>query len=345
MSRRGTSTDRSRSLWRLVLAATLLIVIADFADYPTVSGLRASPPVTDLTLVLTAGDAGSPLKKDADVFAGALSELPRSAQARSSGVGTAATILEFAEHQDPGELLLLTSTAVAELTRGAQQPTSDDEARASRSALAALRRLQPIAPLFRDPVAVLVRDGPGPADFAELIDQVVERPGGRVLGLPADAAAKASIAGLIAGLGIDGEVPYRSFPNSSQAAMALAGGTVDVAITPRSQALGELKRGKIHTLAMPPGKAGEAHWLDPTWAILVGAPALREHQRQALRKVAARAQRSRSWRLHLGRQRLQPLEVGAEGLRRFVSRRAARAARLAEIVAAVSERPAGERVG
>jgi hypothetical protein len=334
----------ARSLWRLVLAATITFVVVDFVSYPTSPDLRAAAPSRDLTLLLTAGDASTPLAAGARSLAGALSRPPYTARAQSSASGTAHTILSFArqDEADGRHLLLLTSSALAELARGVHQPTTADEAASAAAALAALAGLRPIAPVFVDRPVLLVRRSDGPASFAALVQRLREDPRSRVAGIPADAASKAALAGLVESLGIVGEFPYRVFHSGAEAALSLSGGGLDLVLAPSSQTLAERRRRTVRVL--PPGGAeasGAIASLTPIWGMIVGPAALSERARTGLARRIAHALQQPSWRRHAERRGLQALRVPPDELDEFVSRGRVRAGRLAVLVARVPERPPG----
>lgn len=353
-------------LWAAVLVATMVFVASDFVRHPFSGGTvgRAATPARDLTLEVPGGDGRS--AADGRTLARALSGPRHDARAGAGTGGAAAMVLRFAARPeiDGRRLLVLTSGMLAELQRGLRQPVTGEERAASAAALRALRRLRPVAPLRADAEVVAVRAGAA-GGFDALAAGLRARPESRVIGIGADAASKARLAGLLSGLGVDGEVPYRVFPSGGDAMLALASGAVDLVLAPRSQTRSEVTRGTARVLAPagpPTGaeRAGPAGATPPAgperaapdrpapaalaygpgrpWSIVVGPPELDRSVRRALAARIGRAVRRPPWRRYTRRRGLRTLRPSGGGLAGFLAREGARASRLASIAARVPER-------
>jgi hypothetical protein len=335
----------SERLWHVLLAAMAALVIADLASNELIGSSKgqAATPATDVTILMPLGDAVSPLRADGRALASALDAGHHGAIARSSGLSAAATLIAFSNYadRDGGRLLLLTSAALAEVARAARAPSGAWEADEARDAFAALSRLQPLAAISADSIAIGVRRGAAPVSLPGLVAGLGRHSGMRVTGIGIDAASKASLAGLVADLGIAGRVPYRSFPSGREATLALAGDSVDLVLAPRSQMLGAARRGEIRIVAN--GRATGARLGPAPWSVLVAPSRIAPGVQRALRLRTARALRRSPWMHHTATRELRPPPRAADGLHPFVLREAARARRLATLAASVPERHPGGR--
>ena len=329
----------SERLWRALLVAAVLFVIADFVrtDWIGPPLGRASVAASDVTLLMPLGDASSPLHRDADALAVAMTGAEYSASARSSGRSTAATLIDFSRsrERDGSHLLLLTSSSLAEVARAVRQPASRSEAAQARLALRDLRRLVPVAGAWADTTAIAVpRETPRLSRWT-LAAGLGSADGLRVTGIGTDAASKATLAGLVRSLGIDGRVPYRAFPSGADSTLSLATGGVDLVLAPRSQLLGKgLRSG---TRLVGPAEVPGVGLRAPLWGMVVAPASVDPRARRLLSRRVAHSLASRSWRAYARPRGLRRLGVRAANLDAFLSREQARSAALAVLTASVPE--------
>jgi hypothetical protein len=340
------------------VAAVAAFVVADFIRYPVTGAPegRAAGPPHAVTLTVTAGDSATSVAGDARALAAAMSGPRRRVRTTVAPGGAARAILALAHSPDRrGErLLYLTSHAVAELERAVRQPASAQERTEAREALAALGRLAPVAAVAAEETVVVTSADDGPATFARLVAEMRAAPAEQVVGIPAEAAAKATLAGFASALGVDGEIPYRMYPTGEAAALALASGEVGVIFAGQGQIAAERRRGGLRVLAStgrPPRAAvrldrglaaagAPGHPAGPSrrWAVIVGPPRLDAATRAEQTGRVARALVSPRWREHAARRGLLRPSLPAGGLPAFLAAERERAARLADIAAGVRER-------
>jgi hypothetical protein len=320
-----------RALWPALVLAVLAYVVVDFVQHPFlgVPSDAAVVPEAHLTLWLAqteaAGEAAATVHETAD---GLLLHGHPATVGVLAGGSSQAVVHFFSSPRSPEDLLAVSSGTLADL---AQERTStfvgEDPMRAAL-AQHLLARAIPVGLLNRDPLTIAVpRDSPIHS-VGELLGELRASPQRHVFAITDGSWAADNLAALVQDAGIEGYVPYRIFPSTEEATLALAAGSADVVLAPHGTILPELRARTLRALRWPATAGGApSSWIE-LFAVRGTSPA----QVARLRRQLLALTRDPAWRALLRRGGQAPAAaLSSLRLRSFLPAQMQRAAGLQQL--------------
>jgi hypothetical protein len=316
-----------RSLWVVTLSITIAIAIFSFARQPLFgSDGTAAAFGQPLELWIAGSDAGGQAELVARQAAGWLGV---GAQAGVVGVlpgGSSSAVASFLDrvHHNSSDLLVITSTTLADIARDDALPEASELRLRAQRAGQLLARTAPIAVLSSDPLALAVPSESPVHDTAQLRALDAAQSARPLFSVADDSWLTDNLAALAESSGLSGPTPYSQFSSPGEAALGLDSGAGEAVLAPRSTIASQLRTHRLRELRWPTatGQAPRA------WVAIVAAPGLASGTLARLRGRARRLCASATWRSVLRRDGLSPEVLSTPGLRSFIRVNTGQTARL-----------------
>jgi hypothetical protein len=339
-----------RTLWPVLLVALVGYVVADFVHYPVIASTgSAAVPTPQVTLWVAATESGGEAEVVARDAAASLELHGRSTTIKTLQGGSSQAVAGFlaagrrgrgthgagsSAAPAPAQLLVLTSTTLADLARDRDEQLVPGAALEAAVAQALLRRAIPIGVLSDDPLALAVPRDAEVRTSGELLAAMRADPARQLFAIDDDAYSRDQLAALVQRAGVPGRTRFSVLPSGREAAAAMELGDANAVLTSRSALAGEARARRLRALAWPFGR-GRA---PVAWAMLLAPPGMPAAQVATLRRAVAALVREPQWRRVLRRQGRAPAQVGAAALPGFVPARAAEAEQLQRLAREVEGR-------
>lgn len=288
-----------RALWIGLLVVLVAYVAADFARSPFVApnGSAAVRPPR-LTLWTAAGESGGETGAVLQQTAAALELAGHSTVVKTLPGGSSEAIADFFS-QTPSEhgtdLLVVTSTTVADLAHDRRDRLVPGAAEVAALAREMLRPAQPIGVLETDPLALAVSRYSPIADTESLLAAMRSDPDRRLFGIADDTWSRVQLAALLERAGVNGHVRFSAFQSGADAGQALETGGANTVLATRGALAEDLREGKLRELNWPTG------WSEAprAWVAVVARPGLPAERVAHLRRWLGALQGDRRWRVLL----------------------------------------------
>jgi hypothetical protein len=321
-----------RSLWTIVLLAAVALVLANFAQRPLFGGDgEASGFGHPLTLWVTGGEADSQTRSVARQIA-ACWDL--GGEHVSVGVlpgSSSAAVADFLRgaHRTPEELLLVTSTMLADIAHD-ERAAPDSEARERAQQAAGLLALAPpVSLLGSDALTLAVRASSPPRSTEQLLALMRERPTEPFIGVAEDSWLQGNLAVLAESAGVRGRLPFDAYRSSGLALASLTAGEIGVVLAQRSSLAAPLAEGRVRTLPWPGAAPPHA------WDALLAPGGLTAAQVAGLRRQASTLCPGGAWQRLLRTDGLSPARAGSVPEPGFVRDGLGEASRLQALAARI----------
>jgi hypothetical protein len=302
-----------RAVWIAIVVVLGGYVVTDFVRSPFLapSGSAAvrGPAVTLWAPAAeSGGETGAVLERGAAAL-----ELDGHATAvKSLGGGTAQALIDFFSGHSGSrrDLLVVTSTTLADLAHDRQDLLVPGAAEQAAIARELLRRARPVGVLESEPYAVAVGRRSRVGSGAELLEALATAPWRQLFAIEDDTYSRDQLAALVERAGVNGEVRFGVFQSAAEAGGAIAGGSANVVLAPRG-ALGEdVASGRLRELGWP--LAGSAP--PRAWIAVVARPDVPAPRLARLRRWVRTLAGDRRWAAQLRGSGRSP---GAPGTRRL----------------------------
>ncbi len=326
-----------RTLWIGVLVLLVCYVAADLARSPFLAQRGAAAVrAPQLTLWITGPEAGGEAEIVARQAAAGLELENHSAVVKRLDGGSSHAVAEFLS-QPPqlrgADLLVLTSSTLADLAHDREDRLVPGAAEQAVLAQALLRRSTPIRALTADRLAIAVNPQSQIDGTTDLLSAMRSAPWERLFAIADDSWSRVQLAALVERAGVSGEARFRVFSSGEEAARAVGDGTAETALVTRGALLGETARGNLRRLAWPVGG-----WAPRTWIALVAPPGLATSRAAKLRHTVDRLLADPTWRAQQRRAGREPLAADRPSLPALLATGSARAAQLERLADRVERR-------
>lgn len=213
----------------------------------------------------------------------------------SQGVGA---FLGRRSRRGHGELLVVTSSTLADLAHDRDDKLVPGAAQVALVARQLLVRSVPLAMLSADPLLLGVGRGAGITESPALLAVLRRQPGRRLVAIGSDSFSRVQLAALLKRAGVAGHVRFDIRESAPVAVEAVQSGGAGSVLSPRSAVLEELRGGLLRGLRWPldGGRAPRA------WVALVASPRLGAAKIARLRRWAGELSGDRRWRASQRRQ-------------------------------------------
>jgi hypothetical protein len=313
-------SELGRVLWTLVLVAVIAVVVASFAQRPLLGGdEEASGFAAPLTLWVASANPGSEAERVVQQAASRWDTSNRIASAEVLPGGSVAGVTSFFEriHHDPGDLLVISSSTIADIAHDRARPRLSEISLQARHAAGLLSSAPPIAVVSADPLLLAVpRDSP--LKDLQGLSESGEETSTPLFSVADDSWETSNLANLVERYGLTGRIPYDVLPSSRNAVIETDSGQASVVLAPRSEIRDELRTGRMRQLPWPRGM-GNPPTPPETWIAILGGTGLSTEQVASLRAQARELYDNRAWREVLRGDGLSPVSLSAAGLHRFVN--------------------------
>ncbi len=310
-------SDLGRILWTVVLLAVIALVVANFAQGPLLGGDGdASGFAQPLTLWVASTDPSDEAERVVQQAASRWDTPTRLASAEVLPGGSVEGVLSFLDriHGDPRDLLVVSSTTLADIAYDRAQPQLSEVSRRARQAARLLRSAPPIAVVSADALLLAVpRDSPlkdiqglSSADF---------QPATPMFSVADDSWETSNLASLVERYGLTGRIPYSAVSSPRDAVVDTNAGRASVVLAPRSEIRRELRAGRMRRLPWPRGQGSAPE----TWIAIMGSTGLSPSRVASLRIEAHKLYDSPVWHDELRRDGLSPVSLSAAALRGFIN--------------------------
>lgn len=317
----------SRSLWAIVLTVVVAIVVVSYARQALDGGGEAAGYGPSLTLWVAGADAAGQTMSVATQAASCWELNGHSASVGVLPGGSTTAVAEFLNgvRGKPDELLLITSTTLADIAHDRGDPLLDAESR-ERAARAQrlLTAAPPVAILASDPLTLAVRARSPVHTTAQLLERIRGAAARPLFDVAEDSWLRGNLAALVQSAGAHGEVPYGVFASSREALASLAADEGQVVVAPFSTIGKDLRDGRLRKLRWPlAGGASPREWI-----AILAPDGLRASEVDALRAQARGLCAGTAWSELLRGDGLSPVDARAVSLRSFVPNAFSEATRL-----------------
>jgi tripartite-type tricarboxylate transporter receptor subunit TctC len=288
-----------RALWIGLLVVLVAYVAADFARSPFVApngSAAVRPP--KLTLWTPAGESGGETGAVLQQTAAALELAGHSTAVKTLPGGSSEAIGDFFSQtpSDQGtDLLVVTSTTVADLAHDRRDRLVPGAAEAAALARAMLRPVQPIGVLETDPLTLAVSRYSPIAGTDSLLAAMRSDPGSRLFGIADDTWSRVQLAALLERAGVNGHVRFSVFQSGAEAGQALETGAANTVLATRGALAEDLSEGSLRELEWPMGRSEAPR----AWVAVVARPDLPAERVARLRRWFAALANDRRWRVLL----------------------------------------------
>jgi hypothetical protein len=229
--------------------------------------------------------------------------------------GSATAVAEFLNgvRGKPDELLLITSTTLADIAHDQRDPLLGDESRErAQRAERMLSAAAPIAILASDPLTLTVAARSPIGSTDELFERIRRFPSRPLLDVAADSWLRGNLAALVKHAGVQGIVPYGVFSSSREAIANVAGDREQAGLTPYSAVRADLRSGRLRELRWPGARTPRS------WIAILAPAGLTRREIAVLRTQARGFCKGGAWAEVLRADGLRPVSAGALGLGDFV---------------------------
>jgi ABC-type amino acid transport substrate-binding protein len=320
-----------RALWPALVLIVLACVVLNFVQHPFL-GVPSDAAVSaesHLTLWLAeteaSGDAAAVVRETADSLL--LYGRPATVGVLPGG-SSQAVVQFFSQPQPADELLAVSSETIADLAQERGSALIGDDPIRAALAQRLLARAAPVALLSREPLTIAVAPGSPLHSAEDLLRGLHEAPQSHVFAIADGGWPAGNLAALVEQAGVGGVVPYRVFPSSEEASLALTAGSADVLLAPRGAIEAELRAHTLRALGWP-AAAGP---VPGAWIELLAAPGTPPARVAGVRRQLLDLSRNPTWSAQLRRGGEHPaLGLDRAGLSRFLPAQMARAAELERI--------------
>lgn len=302
-----------RVLWIALLVLLGGYVVADFVRSPFLapSGSAAVRP-TQVTLWVPAVESGGETGAVLQQAAAMLDLEGHTTTVKSLAGGSSQAVANLLSRRRAGagaNLLVVTSTTLAQIAHDRRDQLIPGVAEEAVSARALLWRAQPLAVLERDPLTLALPASGAEISGTQLLASMRADPEQQLVAIADDPWSRVQLAALVDRAGIDGNVRFSSFQSGAETALALEDGSASLALASRGSLREDFRSGRLHELAWPfdHGRAPRS------WVALVAPPGLPAAQLARLRRWVDDLLRNPLWRT---RQRRDGRQPGAPGARR-----------------------------
>jgi hypothetical protein len=321
-----------RALWIAIVVVLGGYVVTDFVRSPFLapSGSAAvrGPAVT---LWAPAAEYGGETGVVLDRGAAALELNGHPTAVKSLSGGTAQAVIDFFSGYSGsgGDLLVVTSTTLADLAHDRHDLLVPGAAEQAAIARELLRRAEPVGMLESEPYSLAVGRESAIRSGSGLLAALARSPRRQLFAIEDDTFSRDQLAALVDRAGVDGEVHFGVFQSAAEAGGAIASGTANVVLAPRGALREEVAAGRLRELAWPLRGAPPR-----TWIALVARPHLPAHRLAHLRRWVRALSGDRRWAAQLRREGRSPASPGTRRLAGLLADtgRADRLERLAQSV-------------
>jgi len=323
-----------RALWPALLLAVLAYVVADFVQHPFlgVPSDAAVTPEAHLTLWLAQTEASEEAATTLHETANSLLLQGRPATVGVLPGGSSQAVVRFfSTPRSSEDLLAVSSGTLADL---AQERTStfvgEDPMRAAL-AQHLLTRAIPVGLLSRDPLTIAVPSESSIHSVGELLRDLHDSPRQHVFAITDGSWAADNLATLVQDAGVSGIVPYRVFPTTEEASLALSAGSANVVLAPHGTILPQLRAHTLRPLAWP-ATNGRGIRAPSSWIELLATPETPTQRVDQLRRRFRALTHDLAWRALLRDGGQTPAgDPSDAGLQQLVPTQISRAAELQQI--------------
>jgi tripartite-type tricarboxylate transporter receptor subunit TctC len=305
-----------RILWFLILIGALAAVIASFAQRPLFGeDGEASGFAQPMTLWIASADFVDEAQRVIEQATSRWDTPTRVASAEVLPGGSVTGVTSFLErvHGDPDDLLVISSSTLADIAHDGAAPQASEIGMAARYAMVLLRHAPVIAVVCTDPLLLAV-----PRDSLLRSLHGLARSGAAsstpLFSITRENWETANLAALVERYGLTGRILY-SVASSAHAAVTTAEtGQASVVLAARSEIRRQLRAGRMRRLPWPPGLGSAPQ----SWIAILGPTGLSSAQLQSLRARARELYRGAAWEAVLRAAGFSPASLPPAALSRFV---------------------------
>lgn len=318
-----------QALWPALVLAALAFVVLDLVQHPFAGDTSeaAVGPQARWTLWLAETEAGNESGAVIREATDSLLLYGRPAGLRLLPGGSSRAVSAFfAHHGPPGRLLAISSETLAELAQARAGALFGEDPLQAAHAQALLARATPMGMLSEDRLAIAVSPGSSVRSASGLFAQMRSAPSSHVFAIANEGWAQDNLAALVRDAGVQGVVPYRAFPSTQDAVLALAAGSANVMLATRGAIAAEVRAHRLRELPWPPASGGAPR----VWVELLAPPDESTTRIRALRRQLDGLSHNAVWRrLFAGELLAHPL--AGRRLRGFLPAQMAQTAQLARL--------------
>lgn len=325
---RPESTSLDRTLWMLVLIVAIALAIASFAQRPLFGGYgEASGFGRPLTLWVTSGEAGSQTEAVAHQVAACWSLDGRAVSVGVLPGNPTSAVVDFLrrEHHAPDELLVVTSTTLADVVHAEHAAFGAEMQERAQQAALLLSQAPSIALIGSDPLTLAVRARSPLRATGQLLALLRDQPSRPLVGIADNPWLRGNLALLAQSAQVHGQMPFSLFRSSREAVASLGSSDVRVVLAPRSAVSSELTGGSLHAL---PWHSEDKAASPRAWITLIAPRGVNVTQLAGLRRQAGALCSHDTWQRLLRSDGLTPAARGDLVPRGFMRRSLDQAARL-----------------
>lgn len=337
-----TESSLDRTLWTLALLVAIALVIASFAQRPLFGGDgEASGFGRPLTLWVASGEAGSQTEAVAHQVAACWDLGGRAVSVGVLPGSPTSAVVDFLRrpHRAADELLVVTSTTLAEVAHAEREASAAETRERAQQAARLLARAPAVALIGSDPLTLDVRAGSPLHSTAQLLALLRSEPARPLVGIAENAWLQGNLAVLASAAGVQGQMPFSAFRSSREALASLGSSDVRVVLAPRSAIAGDLRSRTVRTLPWPDAQSPEtgdlAGGTPRAWMALLAPRGLGAGALAGLRRQAGSLCTRGTWRQLLRSDGLTPALRGSAAPRGFVGGSLGEAARLQALAARI----------
>jgi hypothetical protein len=316
-------SELGRILWCLVLIGTLAVVVASFLQRPLFGeDGEASGFAQPMTLWVASADFADEAQRVIEQATSRWDTPTRIASAEVLPGGSVAGVTSFLArvHDNPDELLVISSSTLADVAHDRAAPRASEVGMQARYAAALLERAPVIAVVCTDPLLLAVpRDSP----LHSLQGLSTDGMAGStpLFSVAQESWETANLAALVERYGLTGRIPYSVASSAHAAVTATETGQASVVLAPRSEIRGQLRAGRMRQLPWPADRGSAPQ----SWIAILGPTGLSAAQLQYLRARARELYSGSAWATVLRADGLSPASSAPAALARFVNTNLARA--------------------
>ncbi|HEY2631428.1 MAG TPA: hypothetical protein VGI26_03515 [Solirubrobacteraceae bacterium] len=329
----GREPSFDRTLWTIVLVAAIALVIASFAQRSLFGGDgEASGFGRPLTLWVASGEAGSQTEAVAHQVAACWDLDGRAVNVGVLPGSPTSAVVDFLRqpHREPNELLVVTSTTLADIAHAEREAVATEAQERARQAARLLTGAPSVALIGSDPLTIAVRASSSLRTTTQVLSLLRGQPTRPLVGISENLWLQGNLAVLAQAAGVQGDMPYSSFRSSREAIASVGSTDVRVVLAPASAVSADVRGGSLRTLPWP-ANAGPSS--PRAWIALMAPRGLDASQLDGLRHQAGTLCTRDSWRRLLRSDGLSPASRGSSVPRGFVRDSLSEASRLQTLAA------------
>jgi tripartite-type tricarboxylate transporter receptor subunit TctC len=306
-----------RTLWTIVLAVAVAVVVLSFARQPLLGGESEasgfSPP---LTLWLAGPQTGGQAEAVARQAASCWESTGRPVTVGVLPGSSSTAVTEFLDrvHHAPGDLLLITSTTVSDIAHDSANTGFSVAGERAQRAAHLLEDAPPVAVLAGDKLNLAVRATSPIRNVTQLFALLRRESSRPLLGIAESTWLEGNLATLVQSAALRGQVPYSVFRSSREAVMSLGAGEVEAVVAPHSALREELSEKRLR----------ELHWPGPrrvsprSWLAVIAPAGLSSAELTALRAQTRHLCSGTTWTTMLGRDGLLRMTPSGPALENYI---------------------------